>query len=42
MGVNIKGNTLVIKIKQNAIHFGLPIEVNNTLKHETDFIMKQN
>ena len=40
MGVNIKGNTFVIERKPNATHFDSPIKVNNSLKHETNFIMK--
>ena len=41
MGVIVEGNTPVIKRKPKAIHFYLSIEVNNGLKHETDFIMKK-
>ena len=42
MGVNIKNNKFVIKAKLKDLHFGLPIEVNNSPKHEIDFIVKQN
>ena len=40
MGVNIKDNKLVIIIELKTIHFDLPKDVVNNLKHKIDFIIK--
>ena len=42
MRVHIGDNKLVIMIEPKTFHFDLPKDVDNNLKHETDFIMKQN
>ena len=42
MGVIIEDSNLVIIIKPKTIHFGLPNDIGNNLKHESDFITKHN
>ena len=39
MGVYIDGERLLIIKEPKAIHFDLPIEVNNELKHKIIFII---
>ena len=42
MGVHIGDNQLVITAEPKTIHFDLSKDVDNNLKHETDFIIEHN
>ena len=42
MGGIIKNNKLVVLVEPKTIHFYLPKVFRNNLKHEIDFIIKQN
>ena len=42
MGVHIRGNKLTITAEPKTIHFDLSKDVDNSLKHEIDSVIKHN